>query len=150
MKKFIKRLLVTLGALSVIAFIVYLRLQPLRELNNLPSYQGTLNFKFASPKYDESKKTVFIVADNNNTEMFDMMAPYYLFSSTHKANVYIVAEKKYPITVKKGPFILPHFTFGEVDSMKFRADVIVIPFMNDPAGQVKVDWIKRHYSDSTI
>jgi len=34
--------------------------------------------------------------------------------------------------------------------MKFRADVIAIPFMNDPAGRVKVDWIKRHYSDSTI
>jgi len=78
MKKFIKRLLVALGALSVIAFIVYLRLQPVREFNNLPLYQGTLNFNFASPKYDESKKTVFIVADNNNTEMFDMMAPYYL------------------------------------------------------------------------
>ena len=90
------------------------------------------------------------MADNNNTEMFDMMAPYFLFNSTHKANVYIVAEKKYPIAMKKGPYILPHFTFGEVDSMKFRADVIVIPFMNDPAGQVKVDWIKHHYSDSTI
>ena len=90
------------------------------------------------------------MADNNNTEMFDMMAPYYLFSSTHKANVYIVAEKKYPITMKKGPYVLPQFTFDEVDSMKLRADVIVIPFMNDPAGQVKVNWIKHHYSDSTI
>jgi len=150
MKKFIKRLLIALVSLAVIAFIVYLRLQPVRELNKLPTYQGTLNFNFASPKYDESKRTVFIMADNNNTEMFDMMAPYYLFSSTHKANVYIVAEKKYPITMKKGPYVLPQFTFDEVDSMKLRADVIVIPFMNDPAGQVKVNWIKHHYSDSTI
>jgi hypothetical protein len=52
--------------------------------------------------------------------------------------------------MKKGPYILPQFTLGEVDSMKLRADVIVIPFMNDPAAQIKVNWIKRHYSDSTI
>jgi hypothetical protein len=44
--------------------------------------------------------------------------------------------------MKKGPYILPQFTFGEVDSMKLRADVIVIPFMNDPGGQIKIDWIK--------
>lgn len=150
MKKFIKRLPIAVAVLSVIAFIVYLRLQPLRELNNFPTYQGSVHFNFVAPKYDESKKTVLIMADNNNTEMFDMMAPYYLFNSTHKANVYIVTEKKYPITMKKGPYILPQFTFSEIDSMKIHADVIVIPFMGDPAGQVKVNWIKHHYSDSTI
>ncbi|MBK5279203.1 MAG: hypothetical protein JJE09_10110 [Bacteroidia bacterium] len=47
-----------------------------------------------------SKKNVFIVADNVGTEMFDMMAPFYLFSSTGEANVYIVAEHRSAIIVK--------------------------------------------------
>ena len=149
MKKIIKRLLITTAILAVMAFILYLRLQPARELSSVPLYKGALNLKFPSPNYDKSKKTVLIVADNTWTEMFDMMAPYYLFATTQKANVYIVAEKKYPIAMKKGPYILPHFTFKEIDSMQMHADVIVIPFMNDPEGHTKVEWIKRQYSDST-
>ena len=149
MKKVIKRILIAVSILAVLAFVLYIRLQPARELNNVPLYKGTLNLNFPSPNYDKSKKTVLIIADNNWTEMFDMMAPYYLFSATQKANVYIVAERKYPIAMKKGPYILPQFTFSEIDSMQIHADVIVIPFMNDPEGHTKVEWIKRQYSDST-
>jgi putative intracellular protease/amidase len=149
MKKIIKRMFIAIAILAIMAIILYLRLQPARELNNVPLYQGVLHLKFPSPNYDKSKKTVLIIADNNWTEMFDMMAPYYLFATTQKANVYIVAEKKYPIAMKKGPYILPHFTFKEIDSMQIHADVIVIPFMNDPEGHTKVEWIKHQYSDST-
>lgn len=149
MKKATKRLLVTLAILSVIAFIVYVRLQPVRAFNDQTPYKGTFNFNSVNPQYDPAKKTVLVMADNNCTEMFDMMAPFYLFSATGKANVFIVAEKKTPITMKQGPYVLPHFTFSEIDSIKMRADVIVIPYMNDPEGQVKTQWIRDHYSDST-
>ena len=150
MKKLIKISLITLGFLLTIAFVVFLRLQPIREWNNIRTYNGALTFNAPVPGYDLSKKTILIVADNNGTEMFDMMAPYYLFSATEKANVFVVAEKKHPITMKKGPYVLPHFTFREIDSMKMHIDVIVIPYMNDPAGSVKVNWIKSHYSDSIV
>jgi putative intracellular protease/amidase len=150
MKKLVRTSLATLALLLAIALVVFLRLQPIREWNNVRSYNGTLSFKTPRRDYNESKKTVLIVADNNGTEMFDMMAPYYLFSATGKANVYLVAEKQDPITMKKGPYVLPHFTFRDIDSMKMHIDVIVIPYMNDPAGATKVGWIKSHYSDSTI
>ena len=149
MKKFIKRLSIVLLILIVIGSIVYLRLQPVRDMDNTLTYNGTQSLKFTAPVYDRSKKTVLVIADNDGTEMFDMMAPYYLFNATKKANVYVVAEKKYPISMKKGPFILPHFSFREIDSMKLHADVIVIPFMASPEGATKINWIKNHYSDST-
>jgi putative intracellular protease/amidase len=91
-----------------------------------------------------------IVANNEGTELFDMMAPYYLFNATEKANVYIVAKNKFPITVKKGFFLLPQMTFTQVDSLRLHPDVIVIPFLavGDSAHQdpVIVNWIKKHYA----
>src|SRR5262245_8795552 len=98
MKKLIKISLIALLPLLAVASIVFFRLQPIREWNKLRTYNGTLNFKAPRPSYDQSKKTILVVADNNGTEMFDMMAPYYLFSATEKANVYVVAENNYPIT----------------------------------------------------
>jgi len=150
MKKLIKRVVIFLALTLAIAFIAFLRLHPLRELGNFVPYRGPQSFNNVPVSYDKSKKTVLIMADNKLTEMFDMMAPYFLFNATEKANVYIVAEKKYPITMNKGPYVLPHFSFREIDSIKLHADVIVLPYMNDPAGQTKIEWIKNHYSDSTI
>ena len=150
MKKLFERLTISLVLMLAIAFIVFLRLRPLRELRNFVPYSGPQSFNNPAVSYDKSKKNVLIIADNNLTEMFDMMAPYFLFNATEKANVYIVAEKKYPITMNKGPYVLPHYNFQEIDSIKLHADVIVLPYMNDPAGQIKIEWIKSHYSDSTI
>lgn len=128
---------------------------PLREFGRAPTYQGANNFQYALPDYDSAKKTVVIVANNEGTELFDMMAPYYLFNATGEANVYIVAANRVPIVVKKGFFLLPQMTFAQVDSLKIHPDVVVIPFLSvgdslhqDP---VIVAWIKNHYaSDVTI
>src|SRR6476661_4317560 len=79
---------------------------------------------------DSSKRNVFIIADYKLTELFDMIAPYYLFSSTGKANVYIVAASQYPILIKKNLFVNPQLTFSEVDDMHLTADVIVIPALS--------------------
>ncbi|RYF77808.1 MAG: hypothetical protein EON98_16075, partial [Chitinophagaceae bacterium] len=125
---------------------------PLREFGETPAYGGKNDFPYQLPAYDSLKKTVVIVANNDGTELFDMMAPYYLFNATGKANVYIVAKDKFPIVIKKGVFLLPQLTFTQVDSLHMHPDVIVIPFLavgdslhQDP---VIVSWIKKHYADN--
>lgn len=128
---------------------------PLREFGTTPTFEGANNFSYHLPTFDGAKKNVIIVANNDGTELFDMMAPYYLFNATEKANVYVVAKNKFPIVIKKGLFILPQSTFGEMDSLRIKPDVIVIPFLavadsihQDP---VIVNWIKEHHTpDLTI
>ena len=63
------------------------------------------------PPYDSLKKTVILIANNEGTEFFDMMVPYYLFNATEKTNVYIVPKNKFPVIVKKGFFLLPQFSY---------------------------------------
>lgn len=96
-----------------------------------------------------SKKNILIIADNDGTEMFDMMAPFYLFNATEKANVYLVAEKKSKIIVMRGLFVIPHFTFNEIDSLHIQADVMVVPNQSRGAGNQKkitVNFIKKQYT----
>lgn len=98
--------------------------------------------------FDVTKKTIFIIADNDGTEMFDMMAPFYLFNATGEANVYLVAEHKSAIIVKKGLLVMPHYTFREIDSLHMTADVIVVPNQSRGARnqkKVTVNFIKEHY-----
>ncbi|MCK7531666.1 MAG: DJ-1/PfpI family protein [Marinilabiliales bacterium] len=81
-----------------------------------------------------------------------MIAPLYLFNRTGKANVYIVAEKNSQFIIKDKLYVLPHFTFNEVDSLRLHADVIVIPFLgviDTNQNPVIVNWIKSHYSEKT-
>jgi transcriptional regulator GlxA family with amidase domain len=126
---------------------------PVREFMTWENYKGNSDFIYTKPKFNSTKKTVIIIADNDGTEIFDMMTPFYLFNATEKANVYIVAEKKYPVTVIKGFFLLPHYSFDEFDSSAIKPDVIVIPNLSamDAKHQnpVIVSWIKKHYSVTT-
>ena len=136
--------------ITVVATLLFYACSPLREFGKSPAYTGANNFNYQHLPYDNGKKTVVIIANNDGTELFDMMAPYYLFNATEKANVYIVAKSRSPIVVRKGLFVLPQLTFSEIDSMGINTDVIVIPFLSagdsihqDP---VIVNWIKKHYS----
>lgn len=150
MKSLFKKSAVILFFLAVIAATVYVRLQPIREYASFPPYTGVNNFAWNYPSYDSAKKTVIIMADNDMTELFDFLAPYYLFNETGKANVYITAQKKYPVLTENGPFILPHFTYSEIDSLKISPDVIVIPYMHSPESPAKAAWLQKHYNDSVI
>ena len=150
MKKRFKKITVTVLILLAISSIVYVKLKPIRELKYFPPYTGSTNFKWQYPAFDSTKKTVIIMADNDMTETFDMLTPYYLFNETGKANVYIAAQKKYPIVTENGPFVLPHFTYNEVDSLKINPDVIVIPYMHSPESVEKTSWIQKHSNDSII
>ncbi|MBC7535969.1 MAG: DJ-1/PfpI family protein [Ferruginibacter sp.] len=120
----------------------------------LREYTGPQNFDSNQPQSDISKKTVLIVADNGGTEMFDLLAPYYLFNATGQANVFIVAEKKQPILLVNSLFILPHYTFAEIDSLNIKADILVIPNMTihlkTPPETSTVNWIKKQYTGKNI
>lgn len=154
MKKSAKVLLVALSTLIILCTVLYFRLQPVWKLGKNQPYHGSLDFNWTFPAFDSEKKTVIIVADNEGTEIFDLMAPFYLFNATGKANVYIVAEKKYPVILAKGLFILPHLTFQEVDSLKIHPNVIVIPNQSIKLGKQQkpatVNWIKSHYTRTNI
>jgi putative intracellular protease/amidase len=137
----------------LLTVIIYLGCAPVREFYRFPKYKGNNQFNYAFPFYDQTKKTIILVADNEGTEIFDLMAPFCLFSLTHKLNVYVVAENKYPIVVMKGAFILPHFTFRQIDSLKMLPSVIVVPNLSamnkKEVSPFIVQWIKKKYSDST-
>jgi transcriptional regulator GlxA family with amidase domain len=143
----IKILVIIIALFSV---LVFRACGPIKEFGRTPVYNEANHFIYPLPGYDSLKKTVVIVANNGGTELFDMMAPYYLFNATEKANVYIVAKNKFPITAKKGVFLLPQSTFSEIDSLGIKPDVIVIPFLAvaDSVNQdpVILSWIKRHYT----
>jgi transcriptional regulator GlxA family with amidase domain len=147
--KTIKILKVTLF-ITAISIFIFNACAPLREFGTMSAYQNANTFTYTPPAYDPAKKTVAILANNDGTELFDMMAPFYLFNTTQKANVYIIAKNKFPIVVKKGLFLLPQSTFAEMDSLHINPDVIVIPYLSasdslhqDP---VIINWIKKHYT----
>lgn len=152
MKKFKRTFGLAFSTALCVALIM--ACQPIREFGSHTPYRGSINFNWETPVTDPSKINVFIIPDNNGTELFDMMAPYYLFNKTGKANVYIVAKNKYPVNLRKGLFLLPQMSFGEVDSLKLSADVIVIPAQiaameSKHQDTVVLAWIKSHYSTST-
>lgn len=89
---------ISFASFLLVAVLFLNACRPIRNLKNPPSaWQGDSNFKSKTPDYSAAKKNVFIIADANMTELFDMLAPFYLFNTTQKANVYIVAKDKTPI-----------------------------------------------------
>jgi len=127
--------------------------KPIRNLMKAPSpWSGDHKINPTPVKYDATKKTVFIIADPKLTELFDMLAPFYLFKTTGKANVYIVAKDKIPVVIKKDLFVMPQLSFREADSMKLHADVIVIPALSirdEHQDSTVINWIKDHYTTTT-
>ena len=127
--------------------------KPLRSLTTRPSpWVGNSTVSSPIPVFDSAKRTVFIIADYKLTEIFDMLAPFYLFNTTGKANVFIVAKGKTPILIKKNLFVCPQLTFSEVDSMQLSADVIVIPALSirdENQDTTVISWIKKHFTSNT-
>jgi putative intracellular protease/amidase len=82
------------------------------------------------------------------------MAPFYLFNATEQANVLVVSEKKAPILLVNSLFILPHYSFSEINSLHIIPDVIVIPNLTvhlmTPPKPSTVNWIKEHYTGNNI
>ena len=120
----------------------------------LKTFKGDPSFVSTKPKFDPTKKTVFIVASNEGTELFDFMAPFYLFNATEKTNVFVVSEKKGPVLLVNSLFILPHYSFSEIDSLKMIPDVLVLPNvtvrLKNPPKESIVNWVKAHVANTTI
>lgn len=151
MKKII--VFISIGFLFLLAVVCLNACAPIRNLSNPPiPYSGNNVFHRKIPFNDTAKKNVFIIADNKVTELFDMLAPFYLFNTTRKANVYIIAKMKSPVLIKKDLYVLPQISFKEADSMMLRADVIVIPALSirdEQQDPVIISWIKDHYTATT-
>jgi transcriptional regulator GlxA family with amidase domain len=152
MKKTKKVLLTLFTVLLVFSLVLYFSL-PQVFSQKIKAYKGN-NVAWSTPAFDSAKKTVIIIADNDGTEMFDLMAPFYLFNRTQKANVYVVSEKKSPILLFNSLFILPHYSFAEIDSLQLTPDVIVVPnvtvHLHTPPKSSTVNFIKRHYTGNNI
>jgi transcriptional regulator GlxA family with amidase domain len=137
----------------IFSTLIFFGCSPIREFMTWKPYKGETAFDLTLQLPDKTKKNVIIIADNEGTEVFDMLAPFYLFNLSQEANVYIVAQKMYPIIVRKGFYILPQITYNQVDSLKIQPDLMIIP--NLSAMDVKhqncfiLNWIKSHYHDST-
>lgn len=116
-----------LFGLALVILFVYIASAPIREISRIPDHHTSSEVRYPLVKFDSLKKTVLIIADNKGTEIFDLIAPYYLFSMTGKANLFIVSKEKNPIAVMKGFFTLPHYTFAQIDSLGIIPSVIVIP-----------------------
>lgn len=134
---------------ALLSTLIFESCHPLKEMSRIPVYKGETHKTSTATGYDGNKKTIVIVANTNGTELFDLMAPFYIFNATEQANVFIVAEKRKPIALLKGTFIMPQFTFSEMDSLNIHPDVIVLPAMintfKDP-NSITQRWIKANYT----
>ncbi|MEO5775652.1 MAG: DJ-1/PfpI family protein [Flavobacterium sp.] len=152
MKKFKKPFVITLSSLLVLVAVVVTLLQPVFSYGQIPPYNGKPVINWKTATYDSSKKTIFVIADSKMTEMFDMLAPFYVFNATGQLNVYIVSKDETPIALKKDLYVLPQLTFAEVEKMKLKADVIVIPAMSirdENQDPIYMKFIKDHFESAT-
>lgn len=137
---------------NLILISIFEGCRPVREFMTWKKYDGANEFEYKKLNVDKSKKTVLIIADNEGTEIFDLLTPFYLFNATEKANVIIAAPKKYPIILRKGLFVLPQMSFSEFDAAKITPDVIVIPNLSAMTAKKQnpeiINWIKKHYGAS--
>ncbi|MGG1679973.1 DJ-1/PfpI family protein [Neobacillus sp. NRS-1170] len=105
------------------------------------------------PKYDPNKPTVAVLLANVDTEVFDFMIPYDLFSRTNAFNVFAVAPDKNVKTLSGGLDVVPHYTYKELDKLIGKSpDIIVVPYMpmyDEKKYQPTREWIKQHSSSKT-
>lgn len=125
--------------------------QPIQEFQTFETYQQESRYIQSPPDHEAGKKTVILIADNQGTEIFDLLAPFYLFNATGKANVYILAPEREAIVLRKGLFILPHETFASFDQKGLKPDLIVIPNLStmqaDSLNPEIISWIRSNYDD---
>ncbi|WP_298152179.1 DJ-1/PfpI family protein [Flavobacterium sp.] len=152
MEQIMRTLKITLSVLLMIAAAALALFFPVLSYGQAQSYHGAKIENWKAPQFDENKKTVFVIADGKLTEMFDMLAPFYVFNATEQLNVYIVAKDDTPIPLKRDLYVLQQLTFAQVEARHLKADVIVIPAMSardEKQDPVIVDFIKSHYGPTT-
>lgn len=130
------------GALFVlIVMLLFVSCGPIREFHKTEMYEGNMFPALHTPRADGQKKTVLIIADNVGTEIFDLLAPFNIFSMSHRLNVFIAGPEKKPIPLWKGVFVLPHLSYREAEDIP--ADLIVVPAMLRYNDTAVINLIKR-------
>ena len=120
--------------IPLIAFIISLVLNacgPIKEIHRNDPYVGP-ELKGKEITLNPKLQTVTILASNLGTEIFDLMAPYEIFSLTNKLNVVVLAPEKKILPLWKGLYLLPHMSLSEFDRLNINPDLIVIPNIVDP------------------
>ncbi|MGI9541671.1 MAG: DJ-1/PfpI family protein [Cyclobacteriaceae bacterium] len=96
------------------------------------------------------KKTVVIVAHNEGTEIFDLLAPFNIMSYDEQLNVFIISPEKSSIPLWKGISIFPHFSFEEFVKTGLQPDLVIVPNMLQYQDQRLHDLIRNYQSDSMM
>lgn len=114
--------------------------QPIKEFHEVDQYGFNTDIPESINHIDPDLPTIVILADNSGTEIVDLLAPFYIFSSTHQFNVVIVAPEKRPFLLWKGVFAMPHFSIGEIQHI--QPDLIVVPALSNPSDSALVRFLK--------
>ncbi|WP_081701451.1 DJ-1/PfpI family protein [Algoriphagus marincola] len=101
--------------------------KPISDFHKELDYSVTEIPENSEGDYNDTLKTVILIADHRSTEIFDLLSPYYLFSSSGEANVYIVSKEEQPINLFRGLMVMPHYSFETFRSLGISPDLIVIP-----------------------
>jgi transcriptional regulator GlxA family with amidase domain len=148
-KNRINNLMTTCVLTCFFTIMMATRCQPIREFQTFDTYQSKQTFEQPPPSFEAEKQTVVLIADNEGTEIFDLLAPFYLFNATGQANVYILAPENKAIVLRKGLFIFPHDTFESFDQKGLTPNLIVIPNLStmkaDSLNPEIIDWISSNY-----
>jgi transcriptional regulator GlxA family with amidase domain len=129
--------------------------KPIRDFQRPTTYTYTDNFSPSYPNPNKELPNVILIADNQGTEIFDLLGPFFLLSQTKKANVFIVSEQAEPVPLFRGLSVLPHHTFSSFSELGMEADLIVIPNLStidrEQINPEIVSFIKSQYlADRTI
>lgn len=119
---------------------------PIKEIHRNDPYRGP-GLTGNAMNLDDNLPTVAILASNQGTEIFDLMAPYYLFSETNALNVVVIAPEKKVLPLWKGLYLMPHMSLSEFDHLGIEPSIIVIPNIVDPNNESIGKWLKK-YQDS--
>ena len=150
-KQYIAQLLLLLTVISAL----FLACQPIRSFQNLGQVKSASEIKVDYPNPVKGLKNVILIADNKSTEMFDLLAPIYLFKRTGKANVFIVSKEPQPIPLFRGLKVMPHHTFHSFKSLNITPDLIIIPNLSsidkNEMDEEIISFINSQYKqDSTL
>ncbi len=123
---------------------------PIRELHRNDPYSGP-DLEPNEKKLNPALPTVVILASNQGTEIFDLMAPYHLFSETNALNIVVVAPRKKVLPLWKGLYLIPHMSLSEFDQLGVEPSMIVVPNIADPENESIGKWLAKYQdSDSQV
>lgn len=79
---------------------------------------------------------VAVALGQSGTDAADALAPYEVFARSPHFAVYTIAEERSPVPLNGGLELVPTYAFADTATgAARRPDVVVVPAVNDPAGE---------------